>query len=102
MPQAASYSTLWVPSQNGLSSVLLHPQRLKVPEAFRDEAQGLEAGGLVGAVAERLLGGAPAGAPEIGFSGLERHLVGAFLRADGLVGHGYASLMQALRSRQGY
>jgi len=78
---------LWVPSQNGLSSVLLHPQRLKVPELSATNRSGWKLVVLWepsqnGCLAER------PGAPEIGFSGLEGHLVGALLGADGLVGHG--------------
>src|SRR4029450_8225612 len=66
----------------------LAPAKIKGPGTLRHEAQRLEGGGLVGAVAKGLLGGAAAGAPEISFSGLEGHLIRAFLRADGLVGHG--------------
>src|SRR5262245_22468613 len=54
---------------------------------FGDEAVRLKARDLVRAVAERLLGRASAGAPEIGPARFERHLVGTLLGTDRLVRH---------------
>src|SRR5262245_29521800 len=55
--------------------------------SLSDEAVRGEAGALMGAVAERLLGRAAARTPEIRLAGLEGDLIGPLLGADGLVGH---------------
>src|SRR5262245_43082947 len=59
-----------------------------------DEPVRLQACALVRAVAERLLGRAPAGTPEIGPASLQRDLIRALLGADWVVGHGFLPRVQ--------